>query len=141
MRYKAFIDTNVFIYAFEFPNSNSNKIIELINNGLIEAIISERVVLETIRYFEKYHNKKLAKVFRKYLLESCTAIPSREVAGKMNELRGQIKEKDLEQLAAVKKLGLKFLISYDRDFNKIAEYLTPKKFLKEIGIKAKDSEY
>jgi predicted nucleic acid-binding protein len=30
MRLRVFLDTNVFIYAFEFPESNSSKIIDLI---------------------------------------------------------------------------------------------------------------
>ncbi len=32
MKHRVFIDTNVFIYAFEFPDSNSNIIIELLND-------------------------------------------------------------------------------------------------------------
>jgi hypothetical protein len=39
----------------------------------------------------------------------------------MNQYRGKIKEKDLEQLAVVKKLGLKYLVSYDRDFASFQE--------------------
>lgn len=41
MKCRVFLDTNVFIYAFEFPESNSNKIIGLLNKGQIEAVISE----------------------------------------------------------------------------------------------------
>jgi len=46
MKLRIFLDTNVFIYAFEFPKSNSRKIIELLNKGKIEAVISERVIKE-----------------------------------------------------------------------------------------------
>ncbi len=52
-----------------------------------------------------------------------------------------IKDKDLEQLAAVKKLGIKYLISYDRDFEKFEEYITPKAFINWIGIKPSSYEY
>lgn len=44
MKRRIFLDTNVFIYAFEFPDCNSGKIINLINKGQIEAIISEQVL-------------------------------------------------------------------------------------------------
>jgi predicted nucleic acid-binding protein len=33
MKHRIFLDTNVFIYAFEFPDSNSNTIIEMLNDG------------------------------------------------------------------------------------------------------------
>lgn len=32
MKYRVFLDTNVFIYSFEFQDSNSGKIIELLND-------------------------------------------------------------------------------------------------------------
>jgi len=43
MKPRVFLDTNVFIYSFEFPESNSAKIIEILNKGEIEAIIFEKV--------------------------------------------------------------------------------------------------
>ena len=61
MKYRIFLDTNVFIYAFEFPESNSNKIIGLLNQGLIEVVISERVLKEVQAYFKKFYNKDLAR--------------------------------------------------------------------------------
>ncbi|MEF9476058.1 MAG: PIN domain-containing protein [Candidatus Mariimomonas ferrooxydans] len=41
MKLRVFLDTNIFIYAYEFHESNSNKIIDLLNKGQIEAVISE----------------------------------------------------------------------------------------------------
>jgi len=35
MKVRTFLDANVFIYAFEFPHSNSRKIIELLNEAEI----------------------------------------------------------------------------------------------------------
>jgi len=42
MKRRVFLDTNIFIYAFEFPDSNSGKVIDLLNKGQIEAVISEQ---------------------------------------------------------------------------------------------------
>lgn len=42
MKLRVFIDTNVFIYSFEYPKSNSAKIITLLNRGEIEAVIQLR---------------------------------------------------------------------------------------------------
>jgi predicted nucleic acid-binding protein len=59
----------------------------------------------------------------------------------MAKYKQLIKDKDLEQLATVKKLGIKYLLSYDRDFEDFDEYITPKAFIKEMGFKAAMSEY
>lgn len=57
MRLRAFLDTNILIYAYEFSDSNSRKIIDLLNKGQIEAIISERVLKEVVAYFKKFYDK------------------------------------------------------------------------------------
>ncbi|MEW6110245.1 MAG: type II toxin-antitoxin system VapC family toxin [Nitrospirota bacterium] len=133
--------SNAFIYAFEFPESNSAKIISLINNNQIEAVISERVLKEVHIYFKRYYDKELAATFRDYLLRTCTVIFHADVKKEMRRYKAQIKDKDLEQLAVVKKLGIKFLLAYDRDFKGFEEYITPKAFLKQIGIKPDPSDY
>ncbi|RJQ43823.1 MAG: putative toxin-antitoxin system toxin component, PIN family [Nitrospiraceae bacterium] len=141
MRLRVFLDTNVFIYAFEFPGSNSNKIIDLLNKGQIEAVISERVLKEVQTYFKKYYDKDLAATFRDYILRTCTIMLSVDVRKEMAEYKKLIKDKDLEQLAVVKKLGIKYLVAYDRDFENFEEYITPKAFIKEMDIKAASSDY
>ncbi len=129
MKYRVFIDTSVFIYAFEFPDSNSNVIIELLNDEIIEAVVSERVVKEVYRYFRKYHGKDLADTFRNYLYEACKIILAKDVKDALNKYRGQVKEKDLEQLAVVREFGIKYLIAFDRDFEGQEEYRTPREFV------------
>lgn len=141
MKYRVFIDTSVFIYAFEFPDSNSNTIIELLNDGKIEAVVSERVVKEVYHYFRKHHGKDLADTFRNYLHEACKIILAKDVKDAMNKYRGQIKEKDLEQLAVVRKLGIKYLIAFDRDFEGQEEYRTPREFVELMCGKGKESGY
>lgn len=141
MRRRVFLDTNVFIYAFEFPECNSDKIIDLLNAGEIEAVISEQVLKEVPAYMKKFYSRDLAADFRDYLLRTCTVVFSIDVKGEMSKYKQLIKDKDLEQLTTVKKLGIKFLVSYDRDFEKFEEYITPKAFLKELGIKTAASNY
>ena len=82
MKLRIFLDTNVFIYAFEFPKSNSRKIIELLNEGKIEAVISERVIKEVQAYFlvsfdkdfKKFKEYKTPKIF----IEDIGLIPNEE---------------------------------------------------------------
>jgi len=92
-------------------------------------------------YFKKYYSKDLVAIFRDYLLRTCTVVFSVDVKREMARYKKVIKGKDLEQLATVKKLGIKFLVSYDRDFEAFEEYITPKEFIKEMGLKAELSNY
>lgn len=59
MKHRIFLDTNVFIFAFEYSDSNSNTIIELLNDEKIEVIISERVIKEVYCYFKSIMIKNL----------------------------------------------------------------------------------
>ncbi|HDZ00130.1 MAG TPA: PIN domain-containing protein [Nitrospirae bacterium] len=141
MKPRVFLDTNIFIYAFEFSESNSNKIIGLLNKNQIEAVISERVLKEVHTYFKKFYNKDLAAFFRYYLLRTCIVVLSTSIKKEMIKYKKLIKDKDLEQLATVKKMGIKFLVAYDRDFEKFEEYITPKAFIKQLGIKPDSEDY
>lgn len=141
MKLRVFLDTNIFIYAYEFHESNSNKIIDLLNKGQIEAVISERVLKEVMTYFKKFYDKDLAATFRDYLLRTCSIVFSGDIRNEMRLYKNQIKDKDLEQLASVKKLGIKFLVAYDRDFEKFEEYIIPKAFIKQLSLKPSPSDY
>ena len=141
MKIRVFVDTNVFIFAFEFPASNSRVIVDLLNEDKIEVIISELVVKEVYRYFRRFHSKELADDYRRYLFETCTIVFSEEVENKLNKYRGLIKEKDLEQLVVVKEFGIMYLIAYDRHFEGIEEYRTPREFVLATGLEAFESEY
>lgn len=141
MGFKVFLDSTVFIYSFERPNSNSKKIIGLLNENKITAVTSTRVIKEVTAYFENFYDLELARKFRKYLINSSIVIPESIVIEFMHKLKGTIKEKDLEQLAVVRKYCIKYLIAYDRDFKNIEEYRTPKAFIKIFGLKAAESEF
>lgn len=141
MKHRIFLDTNVFIFVFEFPDSNSNTILEMLNDEKIEVIISERIIKEVYRYFKKYYDKNIADSFRNYLYRACRIILARDVKDTMKKHMGRIKEKDLEQLAVVKKYGIKYIISLDRDFIGQEEYRTPRQFVELLYGKSKESDF
>ncbi len=141
MKLKIFADTNLFIYSFEYPESNSAKIIELLNNEEIECVTSEKVLKEVGAYFLKFYSVEHARKFRRYILDSCFIVMNADVTKEINLMKGQIKDKDIEQIAVVRKYGLKFLVSYDRDFEEFEEYITPKKFIIQMGINSSDTEF
>ncbi len=141
MKFKIFLDSTVFIYSFEMPHSNSKTIIQLLNENKIDAVTSTRVIKEVARYFENFYDLELARKFRKYIISSSIVIPEDLVKDFMHKLKGKIKEKDLEQLAVVRKYNIQYLISYDRDFKNIEEYKTPKEFIKIFGLRTANSEF
>lgn len=138
---RVFLDTNVFVYAFEFPNSNSRLIIDLLNEGEVEAVVSERVFKELYRYFRRFHSKGLTDEFRVYMFSTCQLILSSEVCDKTSRYRGEVKDKDLEQLITVREYGIKHLVSYDKDFEDVKEYITPREFVRQLGIEPRQTEY
>jgi predicted nucleic acid-binding protein len=141
MKPRVFLDTNVFVYAFEFEDSNSRLIIEMLNDGEIEAVVSGRVLREVMRYFKRFHGRALVGMFRDYILQSCTVVFADDLRVAMRRLRGKIKDKDLEQLAAARALGLRHLVSYDRHFEPFKEYITPGAFVESTGRKARPGEF
>ena len=58
----------------------------------------------------------------------------------MRQLRGTIKEKDLEHLATARASGID-IIAYDKDFDGLKEYFTPKEFLVSMNFRAYDTVY
>jgi predicted nucleic acid-binding protein len=141
MRPRVFLDSNVFIYAYEARDSNSNQILDMLSADELEAVVSERVLSEVWAYFRRHHGREKATELKEYILESCTMIYPSDIRDSMKLLRGAVKDKDLEQLAAVKALGLRHLVSLDRHFEGFVEYATPKRFLESLGKKPRRTEY
>ncbi len=140
MAKRAVLDTNVFVYGFEFQSSNSARIIGLINKGELEAVITQQVLDEVVRYFRNFHGKRLADEFRHYLLEVCIVIQKSGLKAEMDKNKGKIKDKDAEQIAAAQHLQLK-LVSYDRDFEAFEEYITPQDFVKRLGKESSNTKF
>jgi predicted nucleic acid-binding protein len=136
IKVRALLDTNVFIYAYEIPESNSNLIIDVLNRGLFEAVITESTFKEIYRYFRKYYSKKLADAFRIYLFTACKLIFSYQLEEHSAKYVTLVNEKDLEQVVAVREFGIKYLVSYDRHFEGLDEYRTPKQFAELLGLRA-----
>lgn len=141
IKIRALVDTNVFIYAYEIPKSNSNLIIEALNRDLFEAIITESTFKEIYRYFRKYHSKRLADTFRIYLFATCKIIFSYQLAKYSAKYACLVDERDLEQVIAVKEFGIKYLVSYDKHFKSVEEYKTPKQFAELLELKTYPTNY
>lgn len=136
-----FLDSNVFIWGYNRPESNSGKILDLLDGGKITVFVSEKVIEELRAYFINYYNKDVWSGVLNHMSALVRIIPREDVAGEVRKAAGKVKGKDLEHLATARFLGLKYLVSYDDDYKQIEEYITPRKFIKELGLKTADSEY
>src|SRR3989344_499104 len=128
---KVFLDTNVFINGLKFPESNSCKILELAKSGAIRAVTSELALKETVIVLRRLSGSKAAYLGTKYVQSLCEIIPRRKIRTYIKQLRGSIKEKDLENIASVKSMKIQFIVSHDRDYKNFSEHRTPKKFMQE----------
>lgn len=141
IKIRALLDTNIFIYAYEMPELNSNLIINALNHGLFEAIITESTFKEVYRYFRKHYSKRLADAFRVYLFAVCRIIFSYQLGEYSAKYADLINEKDLEQVTVVREFGMKYLLSYGEHFEGLVEYITPKQFVELLGLQKRAVNY
>lgn len=138
---KIFLDSNVFIWAYNRPGSNSAKILELMDEEKITVVVSERVIEELRAYFINYYNKDVWSAVFNHVSSLVKIVFREDVGNEVKKWKDKINKKDLEHLATVKMLKLEYLISYDDDFKPFEEYRTPRQFIRELGMRESDSEY
>jgi len=137
---RVFIDSSVIIRGQLYEKSNSAIIIEMVNKGDIVGVINEKVVSEVLKVLKELKDKDFASLSFSFLHLAFEIIPMEQYANEMELNKGKIKEKDLEHLATAKALNLP-IMAYDRDFEGIEGYVTPKKFLETLGIVKYETEY
>jgi predicted nucleic acid-binding protein len=138
---KAFLDSTVIIFGLEIPRCNSALLLDLVLEEKLEAVTCEKVIKEVKLYFTRRRNRNYAFLIENLIRKNFYVIGREQVMEQMQKWKGKIKEKDLEQVASVKTLGIRYLIAYDRDFEELEEYITPKRFIKSLGIKFYETEY
>ena len=136
---KAVLDSNVFLFGFERPRSNSHRILEKLAAGELRGVVTDRIVREVIGYLRKYYGKDLAVQFRGYILSTCDLILEADLDVR-SDLVFLVGEKDAGALAAARALGLARLVSMDWDFAKAPERRTPREFLVELREKPAPSD-
>jgi len=112
--------------------------------GEFEVVTSELVLEEVERFFRENFSREAGYLARKYVEElSFRIIKRSDINAEKSLLRGKIKGKDLENVAAVKHENLNYLVAYDKDYDEasVKEYITPKDFVKLFNLKPYDKEY
>lgn len=133
----------VFIFG-RLEECNSRLVLFLAQLGEFEVVTSELVLEEVERFFRDNISRQAGYASRRFVEELSARIVRRdEIKKEVNVLKGKIKAKDLENLAAVKHENLAYLVAYDKDYEeaRIKEYITPKEFVKLFKLKPYKMEY
>lgn len=143
-REKLFVDSSVFLAAAAYPESNSRLVLGAILNGVLEAVVSQKVVEEVKAVTLRTKGSREAYWAERFLRRKFKIVAREEIRNEIAAWRGKIKDQDLEHLATAKKFGLR-IVAFDRDYAAFKEYVTPKQLVKELsrkfGLKPFDSEY
>lgn len=140
---RVYLDSMVFIFG-RLEECNSRLVLFLAQLGEFEVVTSELVLEEVERFFRDNISRQAGYVSRRFVEELSARIVRRdEIKTEINALKGKIKAKDLENLAAVKHENLELLVAYDKDYEeaRIREYITPKEFVKLFKLKPYNKEY
>ena len=133
------------IYIFgRLEEYNSRLVLFLAQLGEFEVVTSELVIEEVERFFRENFSRQAGYISRRFGEQLSSRIIRRdEITTEMNALKGKIKEKDLENVAAVRHEKLEYLVAYDDDYKeaKIKKYTTPKQFVKLFKLTPYDKEY
>jgi len=123
--------------------SNSRLVLDLARAGAFREIgIPELVLEESSAVLERLYGKRTVPSARSFLLRIGTLIRRDEnIERQMENDRGLVPEKDLEILAAVRVFSADRLVGYDRHFNHLEEYRTPKRMIEEFSVQPYPSTY
>ena len=140
---RAYLDSMIFIFG-RLEECNSRLVLFLAQVGEFEVVTSELVLEEVERFFRQNFSRQAGYLSRRFAEELSSRIVNRdEIKTEMDALKGKVKAKDLENVAAVVHENLKYLVAYDEDYKeaKIKEYITPKDFVKLFGLEPYSMDY
>lgn len=145
---KAYLDTNVFIFGIERPESNSRIILDLAEEGKIIPVVSYSTLKELREYFSRRYDRETAINAIYYLisLPNLEMVTRDRVKQEINKYKGVVPGKDLPHLVSAIIAQADYLISYNRHFieSKAKNYIKTIKqadFLKLFGIKPQTTDY
>ncbi len=137
---RIFIDSSVLIRGLAYEESNSALIIKMVSRNELIGVINPKVVVEVLHVLRNLKNKDFASLSFSFMHSTFEIVPEEQYVEEMGRLRGTIKEKDPEHLATARASGID-IIAYDRDFDGLKEYFTPKEFLVSMNLRAYNTVY
>ena len=145
---KVYLDTNVFIFGVERPESNSRIILDLVEEGKIVPVVSYSSLEELREYFSRRYNRETAinEVYYLISLPNLEIIIRDKVKQEIKNYKGVVPDKDLPHLVSAIIAQADYLVSYNRHFieSKAKNYIKTVKqadFLKLLGIEPQTTAY
>lgn len=143
-----YLDTNVFIFGVERPESNSRIILDLAEEGKIVPVVSYSVLEELREYFSRRYDRETAvnEIYYLISLPNLEIITRDKVKQEINKYKGVVPDKDLPHLVSAIIAQSDYLVSYNRHFieSKAKNYIKTIKqadFLKLLGIQPQTTDY
>jgi len=145
---KVYLDTNVFIFGVERPESNSRIILDLAEEGKIIPVVSYSVLEELREYFSRRYDRETAvnEIYYLISLPNLEIITRDKVKQEINKYKGVVPDKDLPHPVSAIIAQSDYLVSYNRHFieSKAKNYIKTIKqadFLKLLGIQPQTTDY
>ena len=145
---KVYLDTNVFIFGVERPESNSRIILDLVEEGKIVPVVSYSSLEELREYFSRRYNRETAinEIYYLISLPNLEIITRDKVKQEIKNYKGVVPDKDLPHLVSAIIAQADYLVSYNRHFieSKAKNYIKTVKqadVLKLLGIEPQTTGY
>jgi len=145
---KVYLDTNVFIFGVERPESNSRIILDLVEEGKIVPVVSYSTLEELREYFSRRYNRETAinEIYYLISLPNLEIITRDKVKQEIKNYKGVVPDKDLPHLVSAIIAQADYLVSYNRHFieSKAKNYIKTVKqadVLKLLGIEPQTTGY
>ena len=143
-----YLDTNVFIFGVERPESNSRIILDLVEEGKIVPVVSYSTLEELREYFSRRYNRETAinEIYYLISLPNLEIITRDKVKQEIKNYKGVVPDKDLPHLVSAIIAQADYLVSYNRHFieSKAKNYIKTVKqadVLKLLGIEPQTTGY
>jgi len=147
-RIRAYLDSNVFIFAKESRESNSHILLNLIEGRRIIPVISYLTLQELREYFSITYGRETAidEVYYIVSLPELEIVTRDKVKQRIREFTGVVPEKDIPHLVAAINAQVDYFVTYNRHFiqSKASEHLKiikQKDLVELLGVQPEPTDY
>jgi len=137
---QALVDTNVFIFSLELPESNSSLAVDSLAEGLFIGFVSDVVVEELAGYMRRAHGRQDARLYVRFLEESCDVIGASEYSAFLAGVPTDVSRKDRPHVAAARSRSIPHVVSADSDLEVLGEHISPPDFVELLGKKRRKGD-
>ena len=145
---RVYLDSNVFIFGKEIPESNSRTILDLAEEGKFVPIVSFMTLEELREYFSRRYGRETAidEVYYLVSLPTLEIVSRDKVQKLLRKYKGIVPDKDLPHLASAVGANADYFITYNRHFlatkaKSRIKVLKQTDFVTLFGIKPQPTEY